>query len=287
MAVRLPRPFSWSSRFRSCAWPNFTPRLDGLSARHAAQRFHPHRRPGERERPLRRGAVPVAAAQRTDSPGGRRNGSEPNCLRIADAAPRRGRCIDRRAHAALSGYHPPGVAGDSRPPGPAQSLRRLRVDNAARRHLFPGRRHGEYRALRRGSGRDPRPRVRAPRGAGGALFGRAAAALRPAGTFLFDLAGPGRLAAHGPTRSHFAAEDWTVLIEAEETAAPAGPTTVSSRSAQCGRPASSRASASCSSVAFGSATRRFSRTVVATSCGSCGHQATRSGTRTSSAAWCS
>jgi SAM-dependent methyltransferase len=54
------------------------------------------------------------------------------------------------------------------------------------------------------------------------LFRRAADALRPAGTLLFDAAGPGRVAGGGPTRSWFAADEWAVLTEAEETAARAG-----------------------------------------------------------------
>lgn len=56
----------------------------------------------------------------------------------------------------------------------------------------------------------------------GDLFARTATALRPAGTLLFDLAGPGRVAGGGPARSWSAVPDWAVMMEAEEVADGAG-----------------------------------------------------------------
>lgn len=48
------------------------------------------------------------------------------------------------------------------------------------------------------------------------LFARVRDALRPGGTLLFDLAGPGRVAAEGAAQRHFAGDGWAVLLEAEE-----------------------------------------------------------------------
>lgn len=49
-----------------------------------------------------------------------------------------------------------------------------------------------------------------------ALLRRIAAALRPGGVLLFDVAGPGRSGASGPVRSFRETPDWAVLVETEE-----------------------------------------------------------------------
>jgi SAM-dependent methyltransferase len=49
-----------------------------------------------------------------------------------------------------------------------------------------------------------------------ATLERLGRALAPGGLFLFDVAGPGRAAAGGPSRSHFEGEGWAVLVTAEE-----------------------------------------------------------------------
>lgn len=48
------------------------------------------------------------------------------------------------------------------------------------------------------------------------LFARVHGALRPGGLFLFDVAGPGRVAGGGPVRTYTTGRDWAVLVEAEE-----------------------------------------------------------------------
>jgi SAM-dependent methyltransferase len=50
----------------------------------------------------------------------------------------------------------------------------------------------------------------------GKLFRRVYEALAPAGPFLLDLAGPGRLAGAGRARHWAEGEDWVVLVRAEE-----------------------------------------------------------------------
>lgn len=50
------------------------------------------------------------------------------------------------------------------------------------------------------------------------LLGRVHAALEPGGLFLLDVAGPGRV--RGSERNWIAGEDWAVLMEASERAAP-------------------------------------------------------------------
>ena len=49
------------------------------------------------------------------------------------------------------------------------------------------------------------------------FFGSVRAALSTNGILVFDVAGPGRVPAGGPTRSQFGGEEWAVLMEAEET----------------------------------------------------------------------
>ena len=75
-------------------------------------------------------------------------------VRQHDGAAGRRRRADRRAHHALSRYHPPRPAGDRAAARTAARGRRVPADHAQGRHLLPGRRHGEYRADRRRSGRD-------------------------------------------------------------------------------------------------------------------------------------
>jgi SAM-dependent methyltransferase len=48
------------------------------------------------------------------------------------------------------------------------------------------------------------------------LFRRVHESLPPGGIFLFDVVGPGRVLSEGPYRSHFMADDWAVLVTAEE-----------------------------------------------------------------------
>jgi SAM-dependent methyltransferase len=48
------------------------------------------------------------------------------------------------------------------------------------------------------------------------LFRRVYAALRPGGSFLLDLAGPGRVRGTGPQNRFWEGEDWAVLVTTEE-----------------------------------------------------------------------
>jgi SAM-dependent methyltransferase len=50
----------------------------------------------------------------------------------------------------------------------------------------------------------------------GLLFERAHEALVPGGIFVFDAAGPGRVAGTGPTRTHVEGDGWAVLVTSEE-----------------------------------------------------------------------
>jgi SAM-dependent methyltransferase len=59
---------------------------------------------------------------------------------------------------------------------------------------------------------DSRHSVDAVRG----VLGRAFAALAPGGLLIFDVAGPGRVPGPGPHQSYTEAEDWAVLVTAEE-----------------------------------------------------------------------
>ncbi len=48
------------------------------------------------------------------------------------------------------------------------------------------------------------------------VFRRVHRALEPGGLFVFDLAGPGRVAGKGPARYWTEGEDWAILVEVEE-----------------------------------------------------------------------
>jgi SAM-dependent methyltransferase len=48
------------------------------------------------------------------------------------------------------------------------------------------------------------------------LFRKVHRALVPGGILLFDMAAPGRLPGGGPAKTHFEAEDWAILVTAEE-----------------------------------------------------------------------
>jgi SAM-dependent methyltransferase len=50
------------------------------------------------------------------------------------------------------------------------------------------------------------------------VLGRAFAALAPGGPLLFDVAGPGCVPGPSPSRNHFEADDWAILVTTEEDA---------------------------------------------------------------------
>ena len=124
-------------------------------------------------------SLSVAPAERHDAARGGRDGAAAHHICGSDGAVGRGGRAGRGPDPALSRHHTAGAPGDRRAPRAAQSFGCLHADHAARRHLLPGRRDGQHRAILGRPGGD-----RHLRGRDGAPF-RAGAAGGPAFVFQF------------------------------------------------------------------------------------------------------